>query len=64
MLISSNSRQRLVINFELEEDYEYWKNKILRSQGFLDRRIDAYELSSVLGRGGFGDVFLAKHKNS
>ena len=64
MLISSNSRQRLVINFELEEDYEYWKNKILRSQGFLDRRIDAYELSSVLGRGSFGDVFLAKHKNS
>ena len=38
--------------------------EILRCQGFIDSRIEAYETLSVLGEGSFGKVALSKHRNS
>ena len=42
----------------------HWQQLILDSQGYLESRLDAYELIKVVGQGTFGIVSLARHKNS
>ena len=42
----------------------HWQELILDSQGYLENRMDAYELLKVVGQGTFGTVSLARHKNS
>ena len=62
-IISSKSQKRNVY-FDNAETLEYWHKEILRCQGYLDKRIDAYEPIRLLGKGSFGNVSLSRHRNS
>ena len=52
------------IYFESEGAMRHWHELILDRQGYLECRISAYELISVIGQGTYGTVSLARHKNS
>ena len=63
LFVISSSQQRSVY-FDSEEACEYWMNTILAAQGYLENRLEAYEIIKEIGSGSYGSVILAKHRLS
>ena len=61
-VLSSDSQRR--VYFDSEEACNHWHKEILAAQGYLDKRLEAYEVVKEIDSGSYGSVILAQHKLS
>jgi len=64
LLVSEKGDHTHSLFFYSADAQAYWHSTILKAQGFWEDPSRQYQFITKIGAGGYGDVFLARHRNS